>query len=111
MTRTNAGHTGLKYKIKVINSGWFKKGEKRKCKILRGEEHGSWVGDKVGYQGVHVWIRKKYGKANKCEDKSCSNKSNYFDWHNINGKYKRNINDWKMLCRSCHRKLDQLGRK
>ena len=66
-----------------------------------------WIGDKVGYRGIHQWISRNFGKANKCENKKCNfNNPHHFEWANISGEYKRERNDWEMLCPSCHRKKD-----
>lgn len=64
--------------------------------------------DNPGYQAVHIWLRTKYGKANKCESKECLGKSKTYDWANISGVYSRNPRDYKQMCRSCHWKLDNL---
>lgn len=58
------------------------------------------------YRLIHIRINNLYGKATKCEGKNCKKKSKKFDWANISGKYKLNKNDWKMLCRSCHKLMD-----
>lgn len=79
--------------------------EKRKLKMM-GKDNPAWMGNKVGYGGVHNWIRNKFGKANKCENTNCTKESKTFEWANISGKYKRDIEDYFQLCRSCHRRFD-----
>ena len=55
------------------------------------------------YRNIHKRIRVRYGKATRCENPNCSGKSNVFDWSLKEGKrYSLNINDYQMLCRSCH---------
>ena len=133
---------GLKYNIKVINKAWFKEGQNAWNKGTRGvvrknagsfkkgerasiatefkigenigENNAMWLGNDVGYRGVHSWIKKNSGKAEKCENREkkflpfcCSEKSNNFDWANRSRKYKRDIRDWVQLCRSCHFKADR----
>lgn len=66
----------------------------------------NWKGEKAKYPQKHAWIRKHWGSANKCESLDCKGKSNTFDWANLSGEYLRIREDWKMLCRSCHAKLD-----
>jgi len=74
-------------------------------KAQRGEKHYNWKGDKVSYRTLHNWIVKNYGKTNRCE--ICDGrKAKMFDWHNLSGNYKRERDDWQMLCRSCHMKID-----
>jgi hypothetical protein len=80
--------------------------EARSKQDINGEKSYLWKGDKVGYAGLHSWIKKQKGKANKCENPNCLGKSKIFQWANISGEYKRDVNDFKMLCVSCHRKMD-----
>ena len=133
--------TGLKYKIKKINPAWFKDGHTpwhagtrgqgiKKASpaswkkghvpysklhpevLLRGDKNHFWRGDNVGYGGVHKWLYKEFGIANKCEGKECSFKNpKRFEWSNISGKYLRDRSDWEMLCPSCHRKYDKKMKK
>lgn len=65
----------------------------------RGENTPCWKGDKVSYSGLHKWVNKTYGKADKCEQ--CGSES-YVDWANKSGEYKRDRGDWLNLCRKCH---------
>lgn len=61
---------------------------------------------KVGakYQALHSWVRRHYGKADKCI--YCGNDS-IVDWANISKEYKRDINDWIKLCRKHHIAYDR----
>ena len=94
--------------------------KEKMSKIHRGAQHSdeknpNWKGDKVKYRGLHRWINRKLGKAKKCEfcglKKLPEGKKRYFEWANINGRYKRDIADWITLCVSCHRKYDRFIRK
>lgn len=72
-----------------------------------GSLHNAWKGDDIGYQGIHVWIWGKFGKASKCENLRCKNKfPKRFEWANISGQYRRDRSDFIQLCCSCHRKYD-----
>jgi ribosomal protein L37AE/L43A len=62
-----------------------------------------WKGDNVGYGSLHEWIRKRKIKPNFCE--YCKIRKAY-DLANISQTYKRDINDYIWLCRSCHMKSD-----
>lgn len=64
------------------------------------EKHSSWKGNNVGYGALHDWVRKHKGKATKCE--KCK-KETKCHWHNVDGKYNRNLNDFISLCPSCHK--------
>jgi hypothetical protein len=58
-----------------------------------------WKGDKVGYKRLHAWIRKNKSKPEFCEECNINKPS---DVANISGEYKRDINDYRWLCRRCH---------
>ena len=79
-----------------------------KLYIPRNNKHHNWKGDKVKYQGVHKWIRNNFIKPLNC--KNC-NKKGKVELSNISGEYKRDIKDYKWLCRSCHQKLDRTNFK
>ena len=74
----------------------------------RGKDHGMWLGDDVGYSGVHIWLIKTHGKATHCEfvDTTCTKKSATYEWANISGEYRRDKTDYMQLCKSCHVKYD-----
>ncbi len=63
-----------------------------------------WKGDDVGYFALHAWIRRNKPKSEVCE--SCGKKKK-LDAANISGKYKRDVNDFKWLCRKCHLESDE----
>lgn len=62
-------------------------------------------GSKEEYQELHRWIRKNLGKASYCSN-DMTHKSKMYDWANISHEYKRDLNDYKSLCRPCHAKID-----
>lgn len=68
-----------------------------------GENNPYWKGDKVKYRGLHRWINAHLPKPQLCE--ICNIKPPR-DAANITGIYNRDFNNWKYLCRSCHRILD-----
>lgn len=77
---------------------------------LVGERNGMWKKDKVGYAPLHQWVKRHYGKATYCSiDDSHTGKR--FEWSNISGAYKRDINDFRPLCVSCHRTVDMTEQK
>lgn len=74
------------------------------------------------YNRLHKWVQENLGKANKCENTKCvypkKRKNNEtllkvkkYDWANISGKYKKELTDYKSLCRSCHMKMDYTEEK
>lgn len=98
------------HKINVINANKRRTGTKLsmdvkikmgKCKM--GGLNGMWIGDNVTYKPLHSWIRRHKPKPLVCE--KCNNKPPY-DLANISGQYKRDINDFRWLCRGCHMESD-----
>ncbi len=79
--------------------------EKIRQSAKRGENNPNWKGDNIGYYGIHDWIEKLRGKANKCEFCGVLNPKR-FEWSNISQRYRRDVSDWQQLCASCHRKYD-----
>lgn len=72
-----------------------------------GEKSLNWKGDKVGYHGLHYWVRNVLGKPDKCQN--CGKgglTGRKINWANKSGEYKREITDWIRLCISCHRLFD-----
>ena len=75
------------------------------------EKAARWLGDKVGYDGLHDWVYRKLGSPMSCEECKKKCKNNYqIHWANKSGKYKRDIKDWIRLCVACHFKKDQSHR-
>ena len=70
---------------------------------LKRENNPQWKGDNVGYDSLHRWIERHKPKPKICE--ICKTKKPY-DLANISGEYKRDINDFQWLCRTCHMKSD-----
>lgn len=80
---------------------------------LKGSNNNSWKGYDIGYYGIHDWLRKNYGKANKCENPECKCKNiKRYEWALIKGKNceRKRENFWK-LCSSCHKKYDMTDEK
>lgn len=80
-------------------------------KVKSGNAHWNWRGDAVGYFGVHHWLHKQI-KPTVCQQ--CGNDPGFtraghtkLQWANISHTYRRDINDWKVLCISCHWKFDK----
>ncbi len=87
--------------------------EMKELKSIRtkGKNNPQWKGDKVSYRAIHMWMQNNYGKADVCEGKDCKRITQYYEWANISGKYKRNIKDWIKLCKSCHMLMDNKKRR
>ncbi len=63
----------------------------------------NWKED-VGYGSLHEWVRRRKIKPEYCEE--CK-KNKPIDLANVSGEYKRDINDFRWLCRRCHMREDK----
>ena len=85
----------------------FIKGQKslrkgKKFPQYSGENHWNWKGG-TEYFGVHSWLSKNFGKANKCENPECEKWCKIFHWSKLKNKsYERKRENFWMLCQSCH---------
>ena len=73
------------------------------------DKHYRWKGDNVSYSALHHWINKKLGHPFVCEH--CGKSEGRLEWANIDHTYRRVLEDWIRLCKSCHRKYDNKMRK
>lgn len=83
--------------------------KKKLSKAHKGERNHKWKGDEVSYSALHMWIKLNWGKADRCEFCLRTMKpgeERKFEWSNISGKYRRERDDWQMLCARCHREFD-----
>lgn len=77
---------------------------KEALKLISGEKHFRWKGDKVSYDALHDYITHHKPKPELCEE--CK-KVPPRELANISGEYKRDLNDFRWLCYFCHRKQDK----
>lgn len=63
-------------------------------------------GENVGYDALHDWVNRHKGKASIC--KHCGKDYGRIEWANKSHEYKRDLNDWIPLCKSCHIKFDKI---
>jgi len=76
--------------------------EEHKAKLAKskiGKRNPMWKDD-VGYFGLHKWARRWIRKPDICSN--CGITTETLDLANISQEYKRDVNDWEWLCRSCH---------
>lgn len=98
--RTKEWKQMMKEKMKGRKITWVDK--------ISGEKNYLWKGEKVGYNGLHAWVRRQLGKPKKCE--FCGKDrltGRNIHWANIGHLYKRNLTDWIRLCKKCHKKYDK----
>lgn len=71
-----------------------------KSTSLKGEKSPHWIGDKVGYYGIHDWLYTNFGKAKKCE--KCGSQKRV-QWAKLENKeYERKRENFWQLCSKCH---------
>ncbi|MCK5625044.1 hypothetical protein KAI04_04330 [Candidatus Pacearchaeota archaeon] len=88
------------------NSGQFKSETTSK------EKNVNWKGDNVGYSALHDWVKSNKEFLGKCEICGLeSNNRRIIEAANISGEYKRDINDFVWLCRSCHYWFDKIKKQ
>ena len=68
------------------------------------EKNPQWKGDNVEKKAVHDWIRSRLRKPTLCSN--CW-EFGFVELANISQEYKRDLSDWKWLCRKCHMKQDK----
>ena len=57
------------------------------------------------YRILHYWLRDNFKMTEVCE--TCGlNPTTGLDWACIDGKYSKKRSGYKVLCKSCHRRLD-----
>ena len=100
---------------RLTTSKCVKSGEAKSCGCLRnektkerkGDKSPTWRGDKVGYGGIHIWVKKFLGSPTKCEHCNKDGLTRFqIHWVNKSHEYKRDLTDWLRLCASCHKIYD-----
>ena len=69
----------------------------------KGEKNHRWIGDNIGFKGVHSWLVNNKEKSGFCSD--CGKKGRT-DWSSNTHEYTRDFNEYTERCRSCHTKYD-----
>jgi len=70
------------------------------------EKNPGWKGDSVGIKSLHRWVYKHRGAPTECEHCGTTDTSLNYEWANVDHSYKRKLDDFIRLCRSCHRIYD-----
>ena len=74
----------------------------------KNENNRHWKGDKAGYKALHLWVRSHLERPKICP---ICNERETREVANLDGKYSRDLNTWKWLCRSCHLRMDNVAKK
>ena len=93
----------FKFDKRKIGHDQTKETKKKIAKKHENELNSQWKGDDANLKNIHAWIRRRKPKPAFCED--CKINPPY-DLANISGKYKRDVKDYKWICRKCHMEED-----
>lgn len=87
-------------------AGEFKPGHRAspETEFKPGNVPHNWKGDSVGYDALHSWVSRHYGRPDTCEE--CGRTGAPIDWANRSGEYRRDRDDWLALCKRCHKAHD-----
>lgn len=80
----------------------FKKGENI------GEKNNKWK-EIPKYSSIHQWVARHKIKPLFCEGCGKQGNSRQIEWSNIDHLYKRNLEDYQALCRTCHNKHHKIN--
>lgn len=72
-----------------------------------GANHRIWKGEKVSYAALHHWVKRNKGRIQKCENCGLNDPERTYHWANIDGAYKRDLDDFIRLCVPCHSRHDK----
>jgi hypothetical protein len=96
-----------KVKLRTANLGSKNPMYGKSREGLHRENNFAWKGDKVGYHGLHNWVRKYLPKPEFC---SICLKYRPTDLANVTGIYNRDFENWDYFCHQCHIRHDILKR-
>ena len=81
---------------------WTPEAKQKLREAMLGENNSQWKGE-IGLSALHWWVRQHLPKPDKCQ--MCFEGPAY-DLANVTGIYKRDLYNWKYLCRRCHMTFD-----
>lgn len=65
----------------------------------------------ISKAAVHKWMEANWGKPKRCDECGTTDENKFYDWANKDHTYRRVREDFRRLCRSCHRKYDMTPNK
>lgn len=106
-SRTCLGKATVEAKLEGKQGGKWSDERKKSARIKwNGSGNPNWKGNGVGYFALHNWIKREYGKPTHCEWCFRFATDAKIEWANISDEYKRDREDWMMLCCKCHTGFD-----
>lgn len=87
-------------------------GEEAKIRLSDPTLNPNYKGDSVGYIGIHIWLRKKYGLAHHCDKCGSIGRKNNNKWTisyalKKGSIYERKRSNFIRLCNKDHREYDK----
>jgi len=76
---------------------------------LCGPQHPNWKGSEASCKSLHMRLRRQRGTPQHCTVCGTSDPNKWYDWANLTGKYD-DFDDYKRMCRQCHRAYDKARR-
>jgi hypothetical protein len=73
---------------------------------FKGAKNPNFKGDGVSYGGLHRWVYRNLPKPTICPRCNKIPETGRIEAHNISGEYRRDPEDWIMVCTKCHQELD-----
>lgn len=77
--------------------------------VKSGIDNPQWKGNEASYAALHYRVSNQKGRPSKCEVCGTTDDNKTYDWACV-GDYK-NIDDYRRMCRSCHRQHDNKIRR
>lgn len=81
--------------------------KKKMCGKCMGENNGNWRGDKVGYLGIHAYVRRHFPKPKDGLCQMCRQVP-FREAANITGILNREFKNWAWFCALCHHEWDNI---
>ena len=75
-----------------------------------GHKNHMWKGDNASYAAFHYRLWKRHDGPKVCQLCGDESPDTWYDWANLTGRYE-DLNDYLLMCRSCHRRYDAARRK
>ena len=101
--------SGQKQKLATLSSIRLRQTRRKQASDQTLQPH--WKGDKVGYSGLHRWLKDRFGIPKYCEMCGTKDQNKKYEWANISGQYRRDRSDFIRLCTLCHRRWDRKRRE
>lgn len=111
MTQTEIAIT-LGLTVKRVQTAMKRFGIKSRKATRRnqwGKNNPNWKASNAKYAALHLRVNSLRGQPKKCEECGETDPKKRYEWASMSGRYE-DPNDYRRLCCSCHKKLDNVIR-